>query len=113
MILKEIAFAGLKIFAAAYGCGPDFKIEVRVKKLSIAAAALAAATFFPVSAFALPGTVHQATPASSNAVKVADVYRPVRHYRRRRGCCVTPVYACGCGGCGCGWGWGGGFFGIF
>jgi len=55
-----------------------FKIEVQVKKLSIAAAALAAATFVPASAFALTGPVHN-VPASSGIVKVAEIYRPVHH----------------------------------
>jgi hypothetical protein len=87
-----------------------FQIEVKVRKLTIAAAALAAATFLPASAFALTGAMHSGAAASSSVVKVADIYRPVRHYPRYHGggCCVTPVYAncCGCGGCG---GWGGGW----
>jgi hypothetical protein len=94
MILKEIAFAEPKIPSSAHGCKLGFKIEVRVKKLSIAAAALAAATFLPASAFAPTKAVHPGAPVSSSVVKVADVYRPIHHYRRHRGCCVTSVYAC-------------------
>ena len=104
MILKEIAFAKPKIAKAANGCELDFKIEVKVKKLSIAAAALAAATFLPASAFALTGGVHHNALASSGVVKVAEVSRPVHHYRRHRGCCVIRVCCCRC--CGCGWGGG-------
>jgi hypothetical protein len=80
-----------------------------VKKLSLAAAALAAATFVPASAFVLTGSAHPSALASSGVVKVADVYRPARHYRSHRVCCGIPVYyACGVFGCGCrtGWGWG-------
>ena len=110
MILKEIAFAKPRIRGAAYGCELGFKIEVRVKKLSIAAAALAAATFLPASAFALTGPAHPGLPASTSAVKVAEIYhRPVYHHRRHHGCCVTRVYECGCGCCGCGWGGGWGW----
>jgi hypothetical protein len=106
MILKEIAFAKPRIGGAAPGCDPSKKIEVKVRKLSIAAAALAAAMFLPASAFALTGPAHPAAQASTSVMKVADVYRPVRHYRRRHAYCAPRVYGCGCGSCGCGLGLG-------
>jgi hypothetical protein len=81
-------------------------MEDRMRKLTIAAAALVAAACFSGNASALTGSYADGVKASSEAVKVAYCYR---------GCygCCRRVYVRTCG-CGCGgWGGGGGFFGIF
>jgi hypothetical protein len=75
-------------------------MEDRMRKLTIAAAALLGAALFSGNASAITGSYADGVKASSDAVKVAYCYRG--------GCgCCRRVYYRPCG-CGCG-----GFLGIF
>ena len=88
-----------------------------MKKLILASAAIAAATVFAGSAFAIPGARPATIRASGDAVKVScGCYRP--NYRYYGSCCgyyslYTYTTPCGCySGCGGhGWRLGGGFIG--